>query len=138
MRAKKAWEEKGIAALAEAPRADKGQVRKSEYWYNLSLKIYKQGNKGSDRMTRTQVAERIETQAYEFAKKELLAEISRLEAEGFQGENLDWEIKRLIKIKVKTEGFKYWSEYGKPPSSRTVERWLKPVEEKGSSIWSQK
>ncbi|MGV0107488.1 helix-turn-helix domain-containing protein [Nostoc sp. DSM 114160] len=50
----KSWEEKGIAALAEVPRADKGQVRKSEYWYNLSLKIYKQGNKGSDRMTRTQ------------------------------------------------------------------------------------
>ncbi|QSJ20840.1 helix-turn-helix domain-containing protein [Nostoc sp. UHCC 0702] len=49
----KSWEEKGMAALAEVPRADKGQVRKSEYWYNLSLKIYKQGNKGSDRMTRT-------------------------------------------------------------------------------------
>jgi putative transposase len=47
----KSWEEKGIAALAEVPRADKGQVRKSEYWYNLSLNIYKQGNKGSDRMT---------------------------------------------------------------------------------------
>lgn len=44
----KSWEEKGLAALAEVPRADKGQVRKSEYWYNLSLKIYKQGNKGSD------------------------------------------------------------------------------------------
>ncbi|MEH2184512.1 Mu transposase C-terminal domain-containing protein [Nostoc sp.] len=126
----KSWEEKGMAALAEAPRADKGQPRKSEYWYNLTLKTYKSGNKGSDRMTRTQVAERIETQAYEFAKKELIAEISRLEAQGFQREDLDWEIKRLIKIKGKTEGFKYWSKYGKPPSSRTVERWLKPVEEK--------
>ncbi|HYX18903.1 MAG TPA: Mu transposase C-terminal domain-containing protein [Nostoc sp.] len=126
----KSWEEKGMAALAEVPRADKGQVRKSEYWYNLSLKIYKQGNKGSDRMTRTQVAEKIETQAYEFAKKELEAEISRLESQGFRGEDLDWELKKLIKIKEKAEGFKYWSKYGKPPSTRTVERWLKPVEEK--------
>jgi putative transposase len=126
----KSWEEKGIAALAEVPRADKGQVRKSEYWYNLSLKIYKQGNKGSDRMTRTQVAEKIETTAYEFAKKELEAEISKLESQGFWGEDLDWELKDLIKIKEKAEGFKYWSKYGKPPSTRTVERWLKPVEEK--------
>jgi putative transposase len=77
----KSWEEKGMAALAEVPRADKGQPRKSQYWYNLTLKIYKQGNKGSDRMTRTQVAEKIETQAYEFAKKELEAEISRLESQ---------------------------------------------------------
>ncbi|HEY9804457.1 MAG TPA: helix-turn-helix domain-containing protein [Leptolyngbyaceae cyanobacterium] len=126
----KSWEEKGIAALAEVPRADKGQVRKSEYWYNLSLKIYKQGNKGSDRMTRTQVAEKIEVKAYEFAKKELEAEISRLESQGLQGEELDWEINKLIKIKAQTQGFKYWSKYGKPPSTRTVERWLKPVEEK--------
>ncbi|MBD2560256.1 MULTISPECIES: Mu transposase C-terminal domain-containing protein [Nostoc] len=126
----KSWEEKGMAALAEVPRADKGQVRKSEYWYNLSLKIYKQGNKGSDRMTRTQVAEKIETKAYEFAKKELEAEISRLESQGFRGEDLDRQLKKLIKIKEKAEGFKYWSKYGKPPSTRTVERWLKPVEEK--------
>ncbi|WP_427158561.1 Mu transposase C-terminal domain-containing protein [Aliinostoc sp. HNIBRCY26] len=126
----KSWEEKGLAALAEVPRADKGQVRKSEYWYNLSLKIYKQGNKGSDRMTRTQVAEQIETKAYEFAKKELEAEISKLESQGLRGEDLDWELKKLIKIKEKAGGFKYWSKYGKPPSTRTVERWLKPVEEK--------
>ncbi|WP_445626700.1 Mu transposase C-terminal domain-containing protein [Nostoc sp. DSM 114167] len=126
----KSWEEKGMAALAEVPRADKGQVRKSEYWYNLSLKFYKQGNKGSDRMTRTQVAEKIAAKAYEFAKKELEVEISRLESQGFWGEDLDWELKKLIKIKEKAEGFKYWSKYGKPPSTRTVERWLKPVEEK--------
>ncbi|MBE9004056.1 hypothetical protein IQ259_03180 [Fortiea sp. LEGE XX443] len=63
--------------------------RKSEYWYNLSLKIYKQGNKGSDRMTRTQVAEKIETTAYEFAKKELEAEIPKLESQRFRGEDLD-------------------------------------------------
>ncbi|WP_448266415.1 Mu transposase C-terminal domain-containing protein [Nostoc sp. DSM 114159] len=126
----KSWEEKGMAALAEVPRADKGQVRKSEYWYNLSLKIDKKGNKGSDRMTRTQVAEKIETQAYEFAKKELEAEISRLESQGFREDDLDRQLKKLIKIKEKAEGFKYWSKYGKPPSTRTVERWLKPVEEK--------
>jgi hypothetical protein len=37
----------GLAAFAETSRADKGQTRKSEYWYNLTVKTYKAGNKGS-------------------------------------------------------------------------------------------
>lgn len=126
----KAWQENGLAALAEVPRADKGQTRKSEYWYNLALKTYKAGNKGSDRMTRSQVAEKIAAKAYEIAKKELQQEISQLESEGFRREELDWEIETLIKTKEKTEGFNYWKKYGKPPSRRTIERWLKPLEEK--------
>lgn len=126
----KAWQENGLAALTEVPRADKGQTRKSEYWHNLALKTYKAGNKGSDRMTRSQVAEKIAAKAYEIAKKELQQEISQLESEGFRREELDWEIETLIKTKEKTGGFDYWKKYGKPPSRRTIERWLKPLEEK--------
>ncbi|MEO0838715.1 MAG: transposase family protein, partial [Cyanobacteria bacterium J06643_5] len=107
-----------------------GQTRKSEYWHNLALKTYKAGNKGSDRMTRSQVAEKIAAKAYEIAKKELQQEISQLESEGFRREELDWEIETLIKTKEKTGGFDYWKKYGKPPSRRTIERWLKPLEEK--------
>lgn len=64
----KAWENAGLAALNQNPRADKGQPRKSEYWYKLAIKTYKAGNKGSDRMTRTQVAEAVRDKAYELAK----------------------------------------------------------------------
>ncbi len=126
----KSWQENGLVALAEVPRGDKGQTRKSEYWYNLTLKTYKTGNKGSDRMTRTQVAEKVAAKAYEFAKKELRLEISQLESEGFRGEELDWKIAALIKTKEKTGGFDYWKKYGKPPCKRSIERWLKPFEEK--------
>ncbi|OUL24251.1 hypothetical protein BV372_28890 [Nostoc sp. T09] len=126
----KAWQENGLVAFAETPRADKGQTRKSEYWYNLTVKTYKAGNKGSDRMTRTQVAEKIAIRAYELAKNELKQEISKLETQGFRGEELDWKVDTLIKAKAKTEGFNYWQKYGKAPCARTVERWLKPLEEK--------
>lgn len=126
----KSWQENGLAMLADVPRGDKGQTRKSEYWYNLTLKTYKAGNKGSDRMTRTQVAEKVTAKAHEFAKNELRLEISQLESEGFRGEELDWKIEALIKTKEKTGGFDYWKKYGKPPCSRTVGRWLKPFEEK--------
>ncbi|BAY20691.1 integrase, catalytic region [Calothrix sp. NIES-2100] len=126
----KAWQENGLATFAETARADKGQTRKSEYWYNLTVKTYKARNKGSDRMTRTQVAEKIAIRAYELAKNELKQEISKLETQGFRGEELDWKVDTLIKTKAKTEGFNYWQKYGKAPCARTVERWLKPLEEK--------
>jgi putative transposase len=83
----KAWENAGLAALNQNPRADKGQPRKSEYWYKLAIKIYKAGNKGSDRMTRTQVAEAVRDKAYELAKKELQALISGLEQQGLRGKS---------------------------------------------------
>jgi len=44
----KAWQDEGLAALNPSPRADKGQPRRSEYWYNLAVKTYKAGNRGSD------------------------------------------------------------------------------------------
>jgi putative transposase len=126
----KAWQEEGLAALNPGARADKGQPRKSEYWYNLAVKIYKGGNKGSDRKTRSQTAETIRTKAYELAKRELQDEIDRLMDQGLRGEDLDWKIQELIESREKAGGFAFWVQYGQPPSTRTVERWLKPIEER--------
>jgi predicted transcriptional regulator len=165
----KAWENEGLAALSQSPRADKRQPRKSEYWYNLAVKTYKVGNKGSDRMTRNQVAETVKTKAYELAKQELQPEIEQLVDRGLRGEELDWEIAKLIESRTRmyelakqelqldierlidrslkgeernreitklivsrgrVQGFHFWITHGQPPSNRTVERWLKPIEEK--------
>jgi putative transposase len=126
----KAWQDEGLAALNPSPRADKGQPRRSEYWYNLAVKTYKAGNRGSDRKTRSQTAETIKTKAYELAKQELQDDIDRWMDQGLQGENLDWKIQELIESREKSGGFAFWVKYGQPPSTRTVERWLKPIEEK--------
>jgi putative transposase len=170
------WVDLGTASLSKADRADAGKPRRSEYWYNLSLEIYENGNKGNKVMTRTQAATHVEDQIYEYVKLELPNEVTRLEATGFSGEELDKELSKLIekrqqicneqrceiqqeisalktklsdlrKRKLDTQevhkgikrleeqkqsivAFKFWREYGQPPSTRTVEIWLKPIEER--------
>lgn len=127
----KAWHDEGLAALNPSPRAHKGQPRPGRaHWYNLAVKIYKAGNRGSDRKTRSQTAETVKTKAYELAKRELQDEIDRLMDQGLLGEDLDWKIQELIESREKAGGFAFWTKYGQPPSTRTVERWLKPIEEK--------
>ncbi|MBD2066445.1 hypothetical protein H6F93_02705 [Leptolyngbya sp. FACHB-671] len=175
----KAWVNSGTASLFKKATSD-GNVkpRRGEYWYNLSLKIYKDGNKGDSVMFRTQVASRIEDQIYEYMKLELSDETARLEAAGFSREALDLKLSRLIKerqevcneqrceiqkeisaLKTKISelrkrkldtkavhkrikdlkeqkqsivAFEFWREYGQPPSTRTVEIWLKPIEERNN------
>lgn len=126
----KAWQDEGLAALNPGSRSDKGRPRKSEYWYTLAVKTYKAGNTGSDRMTRSQTAESIRIKAYELAKQELQDDIDRLMDQGLKGEELDWKTQELIEIREKSGGFSFWAKYGQPPSTRTVERWLKPIEER--------
>ncbi|PSB30866.1 DDE-type integrase/transposase/recombinase [Stenomitos frigidus] len=58
------------------------------------------------------------------------AEITALEAQGLEGEVLDRASGKLIESRGQGQGFQYWEKYGRPPSTRTVERWLKPIEEK--------
>jgi putative transposase len=67
----KNWIASGAASLVKAERADCKQPRRSEYWYDLSLKIYKDANKGSGSLTRTQAADRVQDQIYEYVKLEL-------------------------------------------------------------------
>ncbi len=59
----KLWEQEGLAGLASSERADKGQHRISQEWQDFIIKTYTEGNKGSQRMTRKQVALRVQAKA---------------------------------------------------------------------------
>lgn len=63
------WEQEGLAGLAQNQRADKGKHRVDENWQEFVLKTYKEGNKGSKRMTRQQVFIRVKARADELGIK---------------------------------------------------------------------
>ncbi|MEH1860753.1 MAG: helix-turn-helix domain-containing protein [Nostoc sp.] len=63
------WEQEGLAGLVQNQRADKGKHRVDEDWQKFVLKIYKDGNKGSKRMTRQQVFIRAKARADELGVK---------------------------------------------------------------------
>ncbi len=65
------WEQEGLAGLTQTERADKGKHRVDENWQDFILKTYKEGNKGSKRMTRQQVAVRVKAKADELGIKPL-------------------------------------------------------------------
>ena len=116
----KAWEEDGLAFLLEPThRKDKGKPRKSDFWYDFVIKDYKAGNKGTKSKTRAQVVETVNVKAYALAKAEIKSEIIALEQRGWQGEDLDFEIGKLIRQREQGSGFEYWLTKGKPPSRRT-------------------
>lgn len=46
------WEEVGLAAVTSRARADKGKHRISSEWQDFIIKTYREGNKGSKRMSR--------------------------------------------------------------------------------------
>jgi putative transposase len=61
----KRWEQEGIAGIAQETRADKGSYRIGDFWETFIIKTYKDGNKGSKRMTPKQVAVRVQAKARE-------------------------------------------------------------------------
>ncbi|QLE40451.1 DDE-type integrase/transposase/recombinase [Nostoc sp. C052] len=61
----KNWEQDGLVGLTQTGRADKGKHRIGEFWENFIIKTYKEGNKGSKRMTPKQVALRVQAKARE-------------------------------------------------------------------------
>ena len=63
------WKQEGLAALTETQRADKGKHRVDENLQEFILKTYKEGNKGSKRMTRQQVFIRVKARADELGVK---------------------------------------------------------------------
>lgn len=65
----KQWEEEGLTALATTKRADKGKHRIDEDWQKFIIKTYKEGNKGSKRMTPNQVAIRVQAKASELGQE---------------------------------------------------------------------
>ncbi|MCM0593172.1 MAG: Mu transposase C-terminal domain-containing protein [Gloeotrichia echinulata DVL01] len=61
----KKWEEQGLAALQTTERADKGKHRIDAEWQKFIINTYKEGNKGSKRITPQQVAIRVQAKAAE-------------------------------------------------------------------------
>jgi putative transposase len=61
----KRWEQEGLAGIVHGERADKGRHRIGDFWEDFILKTYKEGNKGSKRMTPKQVAVRVQAKARE-------------------------------------------------------------------------
>ena len=61
----KKYQEQGLTALVSTSRADKGNHRISQFWQDFILQTYKQGNKGSKRMSPKQVALRVQAKAWE-------------------------------------------------------------------------
>jgi putative transposase len=66
----KKWENEGLAALQIKTRADKGKHRIDEDWQKFIINTYKEGNKGSKRITPKQVAIRVQVKASELGEKE--------------------------------------------------------------------
>jgi putative transposase len=64
----KKWEEEGLAALSQTTRADKGKHRIEQDWQDFIIKTYKEGNKGSKRITPKQVAVRVQAKAAELGQ----------------------------------------------------------------------
>lgn len=61
----KRYQDKGLAALTDGDRKDKGLHRIGNDWENFIVNTYRQGNKGSKRMSPKQVALRLESRALE-------------------------------------------------------------------------
>jgi len=64
------WEAEGLLALTGAERADKGKHRIPQQWQDFIIKTYREGNKGSKRMSRKQVALRVEARAKEVGEED--------------------------------------------------------------------
>lgn len=65
----KKWEEEGLAALQTTKRADKGKHRIDAEWQKFIINTYKEGNKGSRRITPQQVAIRVKAKAAELGEQ---------------------------------------------------------------------
>ena len=66
----KKWEEQGLAAIQTTNRADKGKHRIGNDWQKFIINTYKEGNKGSKRISPKQVAIRVQVRANELGQKE--------------------------------------------------------------------
>ena len=63
------WEEEGITGLKTGERNDKGQHRISQEWQDFIVNTFREGNKGSRKMSRKQVAVRVKVKAQELGEK---------------------------------------------------------------------
>ena len=59
----KAWQKSGIAGLSRQPRSDQGSVKTSREWEDFIVKTYRDGNRGSRKMSPAQVAIQVRSRA---------------------------------------------------------------------------
>jgi putative transposase len=64
----KRWGQEGLAGIVNDVRGDKGTHRIDGYWELFIIRTYKEGNKGSKRMTPKQVAVRVHAKAHEMGE----------------------------------------------------------------------
>ncbi|HEY9691563.1 MAG TPA: Mu transposase C-terminal domain-containing protein [Oculatellaceae cyanobacterium] len=65
----KKWETEGLSALQPNKRTDKGKHRIDQEWQEFIIKTYKEGNKGSKRITPQQVAVRVAAKAADLGQE---------------------------------------------------------------------
>jgi putative transposase len=61
----KRWREGGMAGLRKRSRSDRGEAKISRWWQEFVVKTYREGNRGSQRMSRAQVWLRVRARAGE-------------------------------------------------------------------------
>jgi putative transposase len=65
----KKWEKDGLAGLTQTERTDKGKYRIDEDWQNFIVRTYREGNKGSKRMSPKQVFIQVQATAEDLGVK---------------------------------------------------------------------
>ncbi|WP_088894984.1 Mu transposase C-terminal domain-containing protein [Leptolyngbya ohadii] len=112
----KAWERDGVSGVIRQGRSDEGEHRLSEAWERYIVETYRKGNRGGRRMSRSQVAVRVEARARELGEiaypsrstvyrvlgKEIEAQEarSRVRSVGWSGEELILRTRDGGEIKV--------------------------------------
>lgn len=98
------WKEQGVAGLYRQTRKDRGVVSTSREWQEFIVKTYREGNRGSCRMSRAQVYVRVKVRAQELGSEEcpgrttvyrlLKPEIEKAERQA-QRHSIGWKGERL-------------------------------------------
>lgn len=111
------WHSAGVAGVVRAVRSDVGEHRLSAEWERYIVETYRKGNRGGRRMSRAQVAVRVEARGrdlgeseypsrstvYRVLRKEIKVQEdrSRLRSIGWQGEKLILKTREGIEVEVK-------------------------------------
>lgn len=101
----RSWQQQGIAGLRRQSRSDQGTSKHAKEWHEFILKTYREGNRGSRRMTPAQVSLRVRARAQElevtdYPSRSTVYRILRPQIEKQQSKrSLGWRGERL---KIKT------------------------------------
>ena len=108
-----AWQAEGLAGLTRRERSDAGSVRVSEEWRQFIVKTYREGNRGSRRLSAAQVFIRVKVRAAELGESEYpsrptvyrilkpsIEKRQRKRSLGWRGERLSLKTREGLEISV--------------------------------------